>query len=145
MSGVGNAGTGRRVGVTKEKLDLRRGAADSGGGRQGAAKRGRDRRQVVEASSAAAMPKRGIAEATLEELLTIQELADYWRVGVRTLRDWIRNQGLPSRKIGTLRRFSRSEVDAWAAQPHGIGTSTPGGASPWPPATQPTRERRRAK
>lgn len=48
------------------------------------------------------------------ELLTIQELAVYLRVTVRTLRSWVAEQKIPHRRVGCHLRFSRAEVDEWS-------------------------------
>ena len=54
------------------------------------------------------------ADRPPHELLTIQELASYLRVTVRTLRTWVEQKKIPHRRIGCHIRFSRAEIDAWS-------------------------------
>jgi excisionase family DNA binding protein len=44
---------------------------------------------------------------------TISEVADYLQVSERTVENRIEDSGLPVTRIGGLRRFLRSDVDAW--------------------------------
>jgi excisionase family DNA binding protein len=44
---------------------------------------------------------------------TIEELADYLQISRSTIEARIRDDGLPVRWVGGLRRFLRAEVDAW--------------------------------
>jgi excisionase family DNA binding protein len=49
-----------------------------------------------------------------ERLMTEQELADYCRVHVATVRKWRRaGTGPPVHWAGTKPRYRRAEVDAW--------------------------------
>lgn len=51
---------------------------------------------------------------TREPLLTIEEVAEYLRVPVRTLYNWrTRNKGPAAYKVGRELRYSSSDLDAW--------------------------------
>lgn len=53
---------------------------------------------------------------TLEEFLTIDELAAHLRVPVHTVRSWRRRRkGPPAVKVGRAVRFRPSDVAAWLA------------------------------
>lgn len=45
--------------------------------------------------------------------LNAQEVCQLLRVSEPTLAKWIDEEGLPSRKVGQVRRFHRDEVNAW--------------------------------
>jgi excisionase family DNA binding protein len=52
---------------------------------------------------------------TNKTILTIQEVAEYFRVSIRTIREWIErdsNFPRPFKKFGTL-RFRRSQVEEY--------------------------------
>ena len=48
-----------------------------------------------------------------EEILTIEEIANYLRVSERTVYDWAQKGEIPCGKIGTVWRFKRSEIEKW--------------------------------
>ena len=54
----------------------------------------------------------------MEELLTVRQAADLYQVKEDTVRRWIREAGLPARRIGPrgLIRIPRAELEAWAAE-----------------------------
>jgi PTS system nitrogen regulatory IIA component len=47
------------------------------------------------------------------EIMTIEEVADYLRISERTVYDWAKKGEIPSGKIGTSWRFKRSEIQKW--------------------------------
>lgn len=49
----------------------------------------------------------------MEQLLTMQELADYMQVTTRTVQNLIKYKGLPFLKIGRYYRFDRDAVIRW--------------------------------
>jgi len=51
-------------------------------------------------------------QTVMREYLSINELASYTGVSVRTLRAWIK-AGMPHYRIGRLLRIKRSEFDEW--------------------------------
>ncbi len=55
-------------------------------------------------------------EKSLPELMTLKELADYWRVTRTSIRNWVRTKGLPVRHLGGSLRFQRAEVDLWSKE-----------------------------
>ena len=63
------------------------------------------------------MKPNGQFETNADQILTIDQVAEYFQVHKRTVEAWIRDMGLPRRKMGTSRqaivRFSRLEVDEW--------------------------------
>ncbi len=50
------------------------------------------------------------------EILTIEEVAKYLRVSVRTVYDWAQKGEIPCGKMGTSWRFIRKEIENWANQ-----------------------------
>ncbi|MBD5428794.1 MAG: PTS transporter subunit EIIA [Treponema sp.] len=48
-----------------------------------------------------------------DDILTIEEVANYLRVSERTVYDWAQKGEIPSGKIGTVWRFKRSEIESW--------------------------------
>lgn len=48
-----------------------------------------------------------------EPLLTLNEAAAYLRVSHRTIRMWMRQGKLTSRRVGKLHRFTASQLDAF--------------------------------
>jgi hypothetical protein len=62
--------------------------------------------------------KRAVAEALSKKpdpLLTSKELAAYWQVTERTIRN-LRAEGLPTQFCGDSPRHNRALCDAWAAE-----------------------------
>lgn len=47
------------------------------------------------------------------EIMTIEEVADYLRVSERTVYEWAKKGEVPCGKIGTSWRFKRSEIQKW--------------------------------
>lgn len=50
------------------------------------------------------------------EIMTVQEVAEYLRVSERTVYDWAQKGEIPAGKLGNVWRFSRPEVQAWVAR-----------------------------
>jgi nitrogen PTS system EIIA component len=48
-----------------------------------------------------------------DNILTIEEVANYLRVSDRTVYDWAQKGEIPAGKIGTVWRFKKSEVEKW--------------------------------
>lgn len=48
-----------------------------------------------------------------DEILTIEEVAEYIRVSSRTVYDWAQKGEIPAGKIGTVWRFKKSEIVRW--------------------------------
>jgi PTS system nitrogen regulatory IIA component len=48
-----------------------------------------------------------------DDILTIDEVAQYLRVSERTVYDWAQKGEIPSGKIGTAWRFKKSELEKW--------------------------------
>jgi excisionase family DNA binding protein len=56
-------------------------------------------------------------ETIMEDgLLTVADLADYLAVPPAWLRDNYTRLGLPSLRVGPVRRFRKIDVDGWIAQ-----------------------------
>ncbi len=58
---------------------------------------------------------------TVQQLLTAQQLADYWQIEVDTIYTWVsqkktnsRGEAFPFQKIGALLRFDFNECVEWA-------------------------------
>jgi len=50
---------------------------------------------------------------TENEIMTIEEVADYLRVSERTVYEWAKKGEIPCGKLGTSWRFKRSEIQKW--------------------------------
>jgi excisionase family DNA binding protein len=48
-----------------------------------------------------------------QELMTIEEVAQYLRVKKRTIYDWLKNGKIPAIKTVGQWRFKRTKIDAW--------------------------------
>ncbi|MDR3284812.1 MAG: PTS sugar transporter subunit IIA [Treponema sp.] len=48
-----------------------------------------------------------------DDILTIEEVAQYLRVSERTVYEWAQKGDIPSGKIGTVWRFKKSEIERW--------------------------------
>ena len=48
-----------------------------------------------------------------ENLMTIEELADYLRVKKRTIYDWVKKGKIPAVKAVAQWRFKKDTIDAW--------------------------------
>jgi excisionase family DNA binding protein len=51
--------------------------------------------------------------ARRDEILTLEELAEYLKVSPWTIYRFVRERNLPSYKIGGQWRFRKEQVDAW--------------------------------
>ena len=49
----------------------------------------------------------------MEEILTAEEVADYLRVHLMTVRRWCRSGSLPAAKIGRAYRIKKGDLDEW--------------------------------
>jgi len=47
------------------------------------------------------------------ELMTLEEVAQYLRIGKRTTYGWAKSGKLPAFKIGQAWRFDRADIDRW--------------------------------
>lgn len=50
---------------------------------------------------------------TMEKWSSLEETAEYLGVTKDTIRNWIKKADIPAHKVGRLRKFKLSEVDAW--------------------------------
>jgi excisionase family DNA binding protein len=50
-------------------------------------------------------------------MLTIEEVAGWFRVPVATIRGWVRRRTIPYRKVGQVLRFPEAELEAWTVPP----------------------------
>ena len=48
-----------------------------------------------------------------DDILTIEEVAKYLRVSERTVYDWAQKGEIPAGNIGTVWRFTKSEIEKW--------------------------------
>jgi len=48
-----------------------------------------------------------------EELMTIQEVANYLRVKKRTVYDWLKKKKIPATKTVGQWRFKKKKIDQW--------------------------------
>lgn len=58
-----------------------------------------------------------------DDILTIEEVANYLRVSDRTVYDWAQKGEIPAGKIGTVWRFKKSEVERWVNERLSSGSS----------------------
>jgi len=49
----------------------------------------------------------------METYLTIEELAEYLKLAVQTIRRWVLNREIPFHKIKKVIRFRISEIEKW--------------------------------
>jgi len=49
----------------------------------------------------------------LEVYLTIEELADYLKLAVQTVRRWVMKREIPFHKVKSVIRFRLSEIEKW--------------------------------
>ncbi len=49
----------------------------------------------------------------LKEIMTLEEVAGYFRISERTVKDWVGKGKIPGGKLGTSWRFKRSEIIKW--------------------------------
>lgn len=61
-------------------------------------------------------------------ILTIEEVANYLRVSDRTVYDWAQKGEIPAGKIGTAWRFKRSEIEKWVNERLSSGARLDGGS-----------------
>ena len=52
-------------------------------------------------------------ENQVEQLMTIEELADYLRVKKRTVYDWVKKGKIPAIKTVGQWRFQKRKIDEW--------------------------------
>ena len=46
----------------------------------------------------------------------LAEVAEYIGVSKDTIRNWIKNSGMPAHKVGRLWKFKKAEVDLWIVE-----------------------------
>lgn len=51
-----------------------------------------------------------------ENWISLAEIAEYVGASKDTIRNWIKNTGMPAHKVGRLWKFRKSEVDLWIAR-----------------------------
>jgi excisionase family DNA binding protein len=52
-------------------------------------------------------------EVTNDRWLSVDEIAAYLGVKRHTIYKWIQRKKMPARKVGSLWKFRRDEIDAW--------------------------------
>jgi len=50
---------------------------------------------------------------TINELMTIEDLADYLKVTRRTIYDWLKHNKIPAVKLVGQWRFRKDKIDTW--------------------------------
>ena len=65
----------------------------------------------------------------MNTIMTIEEVAEYLRVSIRTIKEWVTGGEFPGGKLGGSWRFRRGDVDAWVKQQltphkHAVPSST---------------------
>ena len=53
-----------------------------------------------------------------QQLMTIEEVAEYLRVKKRTVYDWVKNGKIPAVKAVGQWRFKKEKIDAWLESNH---------------------------
>lgn len=64
-----------------------------------------------------------VGERLVEEILTAEEVADYLRVHLMTVRRWCREGVLPAAKVGRAYRIKKLDLDRWWEERSGRGES----------------------
>jgi PTS system nitrogen regulatory IIA component len=54
-----------------------------------------------------------LQEVSMNDILTIEDVAQYLRVSEHTVYDWAQKGVIPAGKIGTVWRFKREELEKW--------------------------------
>jgi len=62
---------------------------------------------------------------SVDDILTIDEVAKYLRVSERTVYDWAQKGEIPSGKIGTVWRFKKTELERWVNERLSVNKLTP--------------------
>ncbi len=52
----------------------------------------------------------------LEKLWTVEDLAGYLKVSVKTIYDWVHKRSIPFIKVKRLLRFRPSEIEKWLSK-----------------------------
>lgn len=65
-----------------------------------------------------------------DDILTIEEVANYLRVSDRTVYDWAQKGEIPAGKIGTVWRFKKSEVERWVNERLSSGVNSQTDSTP---------------
>lgn len=51
-----------------------------------------------------------------EQLMSAQQVADWWRLDVTTIRRMVRRGELPAKRLRRVFRFDRDELSAWLSR-----------------------------
>lgn len=78
----------------------------------------------------------------MEEVLTADEVADYLRVHLTTVRRWCREGELPAVKVGRSYRVRRADLDRWWSERIGRKGSGTGRVQPAESPKQPQAHKR---
>jgi excisionase family DNA binding protein len=54
-----------------------------------------------------------LSELLSDRWLSVEEIAAYLGVKRDTIYKWIERKGMPGRKVGSLWKFRKEEIDAW--------------------------------
>ena len=54
-----------------------------------------------------------MVDISYQEIMTIEEVAQYLRVKKRTVYEWLKNGKIPAIKAVGQWRFKKSKIDAW--------------------------------
>lgn len=57
-----------------------------------------------------------------DEILTLREVAEYLKIGERTVYRLVQGGGLPGFKVGGAWRFQKALLDQWIAEKSSAGT-----------------------
>ena len=58
-------------------------------------------------------PRENGRRATANEIMTLEEVAQYLRLTPQTIYKWAQEQRIPAAKLGKEWRFRRSVIDRW--------------------------------
>ncbi|MBN2280314.1 MAG: PTS sugar transporter subunit IIA [Candidatus Marinimicrobia bacterium] len=53
---------------------------------------------------------------SFNDIMTLEEVAEYLRISERTVKEWVTQGKLPGGKLGTSWRFQRNEIENWVSQ-----------------------------
>ena len=80
-----------------------------------------DRSPDVDVNSAATVETQNRVMEPIDQLLTVEELADYLGVPVATIYAWrYHRQGPPGFRVGRHLRFRRSDIERWISDRIGV-------------------------
>ena len=61
----------------------------------------------------------------MENLMNVDQVAEYMQVHRNTVLNFLKRDGMPAFKLGSVYRFRKSEIDAWIDSKYQVETPDP--------------------